>query len=748
MRDEFSLLHPAVQRWVYKQGWKDLRAIQKSAIRPILSGKSDVVISAPTAGGKTEAVFLPACSAIAGESDGFGILYISPLKALINDQYRRLESLCEMLEMKVTPWHGDSPQSGKKAARRMPEGILLITPESLESLLIREAGWVQAAFDSLKYVIIDEYHAFVGFERGHHLQSLLTRIEHLLHRQQTPIPRLALSATLGDMDGVLSFLRPDNTFPSKLVVDNESQSAFRMQVRGYIDHAPNKTRALNELADPIEQRVAGDLFEVLRGDSHLVFANSRSRTELFAALLSDICEDNFVPNEFFPHHGSLSKELRSDVERRLQIEKLPTTAVCTMTLELGIDIGKVNSIAQVTAPHSVSSLRQRLGRSGRRGDPAVLRMFIIEDELTVESCLVDRLRIELLQSIAMIRLLLRKWYEPPDSDLFHFSTVLHQVLAVIAQWGGVRADQLWSLLCGSGPFQNVTAEHFKTLLSDMGAKSLISQLPTGELILAEHGERLVNHYSFYAVFETPQEFRIIVKEGGRILGTLPVGSPVAKEQHIVFGGRRWKILDVDTEGKAIYVAASAGGKPPAFGGGGLSVHNLVRQEMLEIYKKGDYRVESNGTKIDFLDNVARNLFLEGLNSFRDLKFESRCLISSGRYVYLVPWMGDKIVNTLTMVIVRAGYKATTFAGVIEVDDASHRAVSECLKRFTEEESVTNTELARLSANRQTEKYDHLLADSLLDEGFGAKKFDVSGTREWLQRQDELISCSQHELAIR
>ena len=540
MRDEFSLLHPAVQRWVYKQGWKDLRAIQKSAIRPILSGKSDVVISAPTAGGKTEAVFLPACSAISSETDGFGILYISPLKALINDQYRRLESLCEMLDMKVTPWHGDSPQSKKTAARRLPEGILLITPESLEARLIRDAGWVQAAFESLRYVIIDEYHAFIGFERGHHLQSLLTRLEHLLGRQLAPIPRIALSATLGDMDGVLQFLRPDNDFPCKLIVDTEIRSSLKMQVRGYIDWASNETHAVKELEDPTDQRVAGDLFDVLRGDSHLVFANSRRRTELYTALLSDLCEKNFLPNEFFPHHGSLSKELRSALELRLQEEKLPTTAVCTMTLELGIDIGKVNSIAQVTAPLSVASLRQRLGRSGRRGDPAILRMFIVERELTANASLSDKLRMELLQSAAMIRLLLRKWYEPADTRLLHFSTLLHQILAIIAQWGGVRADQLWSLLCTSGPFDKVTVEHFKTLLTGMGQKRLITQLSNGELALAEQGEKLVNHFTFYSVFHTPQDYRIVVKEGGKTLGTIPVDSPVAQEQHIVFGGRRWE----------------------------------------------------------------------------------------------------------------------------------------------------------------------------------------------------------------
>lgn len=731
MNDEFSLLHPAVQKWVYKQGWKDLREIQKSAIKPILSGKSDIVISAPTAGGKTEAAFLPACSAITGDTDGFGILYISPLKALINDQYRRLESLGEMLGMKVTPWHGDSPQSIKKAAQQFPEGILLITPESLEARLIRDAGWVRTAFESLRYVVIDEYHAFIGFERGHHLQSLLTRLENLLDRQQTHIPRLALSATLGDMDGVMSFLRPDSAFPCELIVDSEGRSSFNMQVRGYIEPVSNESTSLDKLATPTDQRVARDLFQVLRGDSNLVFANSRSRTELYAALLSDLCEKDFLPNEFFPHHGSLSKELRSALELRLQKENLPTTAVCTMTLELGIDIGKVNSIAQVTAPHSVASLRQRLGRSGRRGDPAILRMFIAERALTANASLADKLRMELLQSAAMVRLLLRKWYEPADAALFHFSTLLHQILAIIAQWGGVRADQIWSLLCDSGPFDKVSVEHFKTLLSHMGQENLIAQLGSGELVLAERGEKLVNHFTFYSVFQTPEEFRIVIREGGKTLGTLPLDSPVVKEQHIVFGGRRWIVLDIDVERKTIYVAPAAGGMPPAFHGKGMSVLDLVRQEMLAIYMEGDYRVESGDKRVDFMDDTASELFQEGLSSFRDMQLAISRIVSNGKYVYLVPWMGDKIVNTLTLLMVRAGYKASNFAGVIEIEDATHSAVFRCLNTAVEEKLVSNSDLAKLSGNNQEEKYDHLLPESLLHEGYGAKAFDVDGTMDWI-----------------
>jgi len=407
-----------------------------------------------------------------------------------------------------------------------------------------------------------------------------------------------------------------------------------------------------------------------------------------------------------------------------------------MTLELGIDIGKVKSVSQVTAPHSVASLRQRLGRSGRREDPAILRMFITENELNADSNIVDKLRTELLQSIAMIRLLLsNKWYEPADTELFHFSTLLHQILAVIAQWGGVRADQLWDLLCKSGPFNKVTIEHFKILLSDMGEKRLISQLSSGELVLADKGEKLVDHYTFYAVFKTPEEYRIIVE--GKTLGTLPIDSLVVPEQHIVFGGRRWKIKEIDIDKKVVYVVSAKGGRPPKFGGNGMSVHDRVRQEMFSIYLVGDYRIRVGDTKLEFMDATAKDLFYEGLSFFRDLKLENKRIISHGKHVYLIPWMGDKIVNTLTILLINSGYKVSCFAGVLEIENADHSEISEYLKRISKKDVPSNAELAELIENKQTEKYDYLLPDCLLKEGYGAKVFDIGGTIDWLIEADHL-----------
>ncbi len=728
MSSAYDSLDPRVRKWVYNQGWSALRPLQESAIPAVLARDRDVLISAGTAAGKTEAFFLPACSAITGITNGFGIVYISPLKALINDQYRRLESLGEALDMPVTPWHGDVPQSKKKKIRTSPSGILLITPESLESLLINSSGWLKQAFSPLAYIVIDEFHAFIGSERGMQLLSLLNRIDHVLGRHANPVPRVALSATLGELDKVPELLRPDKRLPCETVTDSSTTATLQVQVKGYLEAV---TKQEEEPQLSAEELVCADIFRLCRGDSHLVFANSRKRTESIAATLSDMCEENVVPNEFFPHHGSLSRELRETLEARLQQGNLPTTAICTMTLELGIDIGKVQSVIQVTPPHSVSSLRQRMGRSGRRDSPSVLRMLISEQELTGTSSIVDHLRLQLVQSMAMIRLMITKqWFEPADTRQMHYSTLLHQILAITAQWGGVRADQLWTQLCLTGPFRNIDLADFKSLLKHMGANSLLTQLASGEMVIGAEGEKLTNHYTFYAVFNTPEEFRIVA--GSRILGTLPIDSPLLPDQHIIFGGRRWKVTEIEVEKKVIYVEATKGGQPPQFSGGGMSVHEVVRQEMLAIYRENDYRIQVGNERVDYADATARSLFAEGCDNFKRYNLQNSHFISDGQRSYILPWMGDKVVNTITALLMRGSFKASSFAGVIEIDGASVSSVQHALKEVLLSGLPSESELAADVPEKYLDKYDDYLPKFLLTKGYGAKAYDIEGTQIWLQ----------------
>ncbi|MCD1126294.1 DEAD/DEAH box helicase [Jinshanibacter sp. LJY008] len=729
MMNEYQRLDSRIQKWIYQQGWTDLRELQKKAIPSILAGDRDVLISAATAAGKTEAFFLPACSAIADVQEGFGILYISPLKALINDQYRRLESLGDVLDMMVTPWHGDIAQSKKLKAKKNPSGILLITPESLEAMLIRKAGWLKQAFVPLAYIVIDEFHAFIGSERGMQLLSLLNRVDHLLGRVSNPVPRVALSATLGELEEVPLSLRPNQRLSCDIITDSQIHTTLKVQVKGYLEP---QVISGQEPPPSAETQICHDIFRFCRGDSNLVFANSRKRTESIAATLSDLSEMNIVPNEFFPHHGSLSRELRETLEQRLQKGNLPTTAICTMTLELGIDIGKVSSVVQVTAPHSVASLRQRMGRSGRRDSPAVLRMLIDERELTPTSGIIDQLRLQLVQSLAMIRLLISsKWFEPADTRQMHYSTLFHQILAIVAQWGGVRADQIWSQLCQQGPFQKVKIDDFKALLKHMGEHQFLTQLSSGELTLGVEGERQVNQYTFYAVFSTPEEFRIVT--GNNTLGSIPVDSPLMPDQHIIFGGRRWKVTDIDSDKRVIYVEATKGGQPPIFGGQGMSIHDVVRQEMFTIYRESDYRITVGDHKANFADRAARNLFDEGVYCFRNNNLASEHFIQQGQHVYILPWLGDQTVNTLSALLIQYGFKAGSFAGVIEVEKTTVMEVKQSLVNILQEGLPSESELATSIVEKCLEKYDEYLPETLLAQEYGLRAFNMERVKWWLQK---------------
>lgn len=720
-------LSPGVQRWIYKQGWRSLRPVQVDAIGPIMARDRDVVISASTAAGKTEAFFLPAMSAVDADQDGFCIIYISPLKALINDQYRRLEMLSEYTSIPVTPWHGDVSSSVKSKARKRPGGILLITPESLEAMLMRHVGWAEEAFRHLRYCVIDEFHAFIGTERGQQLVSLLERVQFLVPEV---VPRVALSATLGDLDTVAQTLRPASKIPCQVLEGKGAQSSLLFRLKGYEDPEIGQEPSKEDLTRLAIPRINREIFRVCRGGFHLIFANSRRKTELHASTLSDMCEEAHVPNEFFPHHGSLSKEHREYVESRMLKGDRPTSTICTMTLELGIDIGKVDSIVQVGAPHSVSSLRQRLGRSGRRGEPAALRMLIQESKLSAKSTIQDRLRLHLFQSIALIRLLLlSRWYEPPDSSLYHFSTLLHQIMALIAQWGGVRADQIYNQLCRQGPFSQVSVSQFTQLLRHMGEVELISQMGNGELVLGLAGEKMVDDYRFYATFQTPEEFRIIAN--GKTLGTLTADEPVIEGQMIIFSGRRWRVDHVDIQAMAVYVTKSRQGEPPLFGGSGAPVHRRIREEMLSLYTGGTYTLSAGDREVDYLDEEAKQLFEQGLETFRALNLGEEVLIEERGTAFVVPWLGDKECNTIAAWLNSPDREVGCFAGIVEAYGMTTGQITDELLRFSES-SISESQLAERVPEKQTEKFDGWLPEELLNEGYGKKFFDINRTKKWIR----------------
>lgn len=299
-----------------------------------------------------------------------------------------------------------------------------------------------------------------------------------------------------------------------IVKGNDEGNGLKLQIRGYEvpRHAPaaeppaaaSCEAAVNPFdASTVPDRLADDLFRILRGRSNLLFPGSRVDVETYTDRLAGMCRENSLPNEFFPHHGNLAKAVREEVELRLRDDPRPTTAVATTTLELGIDIGDVETVAQIGPGFSVASLRQRLGRSGRRpGKPAILRIFAPELIAGPGDHSVERLHLGLVQSIAMVECLRENWCEPPPAAGLHLSTLIHQILALILQTGGVRPAVAWQLLCGRGPFRNADKALFAELLRRMAAPEvrLVEQSPEGLLMIGEAGEQLAESHEFYAVF--------------------------------------------------------------------------------------------------------------------------------------------------------------------------------------------------------------------------------------------------------
>lgn len=699
MSTAFDKLARPVQKWIRQQGWRELRDIQTRAINSIQNQKEDLIIAASTAGGKTEAAFLPLISQVLdapSDIGGFDLLYIGPLKALITDQAGRLEDICREANLPVVPWHGDIPQSVKTRALKTPRGILLITPESLEALFIRRGLEIPRLFGATRAVIIDELHSVLDSERGVQMRSLLSRLELAVKH---PIRRIGLSATLGDMDLARAYLRPDAPANVGLIEAEGGEAELKLQLRGYLsggedENAPSATDA-----------VTAHLFEHLRGGDNLVFAGSRQKVEIYADRLRNLCEQEHLPQEFYPHHASLSRNHRDFVERRLKDSNKPTTAICTSTLELGIDIGDVTCVAQIGAPFTVAALRQRLGRSGRReGQPAILRQYTVEARLTSESNFVDRLRLGLVRSLAMIDLLLEGWCEPPKREALHLSTLVHQILSVIAERGGASASRLYHDLCHEGPFRMVTTATFANVLRALGSAetALIEQTEGGLLLLGPSGERLVEHYSFYAVFKTPEEYRLIA--GSRDLGTLPVDNVLSPGMMLIFSGHRWIVQEIHDREKVIMVIPAKAGTPPKFGGDSGDIHDKVIERMFEILVGRDKPV--------YIDIAAAQMLEEARHNYQHMGFSENRIVSHGENTaILATRTGTKKTATLALALRGFGYTVERHDGFLEIQ--AHEKSPPLLEALRAISEGTKMDLFPDSTNLLFEKFHPYLTPELL-----------------------------------
>jgi ATP-dependent Lhr-like helicase len=726
----FDLLHDKVRQWIWRQGWEGLRDIQERAIPILLEGRHDLIITAGTASGKTEAAFLPIVSRLASrgiaQGEGFHAVYVSPMRALINDQFGRMDSLCGELDIEVTKWHGDVSASAKAKARKRPGGVLLITPESLEAILVRRGSEAGRLFRALSYVVIDEMHAFMDSPRGKQLQSVLHRMD--VAASARPI-RIGLSATLADEGLCRAFLRPLD--PASVVVLPRSAAGqeLQLQVRGYVspvrDSRPRNRNGQRDdeqedAADPSEVAIVRHLFDTLRGRRSLIFAGARNRVESVTVRLSELGSALGVPEEFFAHHGNLSREHREDAERRMKDPSRPASIVCTTTLELGIDVGAIESVAQLGPGHTVSGMRQRLGRSGRRaGQPAVMRVYVREEALSEKSHPIDALRRETVQAIAMLNLMLAGWNDPPAPGRLHLSTMLHQILALIAERGGIDPAQGWDLLVKSRVFDALDVDLYKKLLRRMGDPEvrLLDQAPDGTLLPGIEGERLIESRDIYAVFLTPEEYKVVAA-GGRSIGQVPVDNPVVPGQFMILAGRRWRVLEVDASRKEILVAPAHGGLPPKFGGEPRPPSDAVVAEMRRVY--------DTLAVPTFLDRAAIDLLAEARTTFDRLGLRHSSVARHGDSLLLFPWVGERRQQALLLALVRAELEPTPLGLAIAVEANHEQVLIAELKRLAESPPPDALELASFVEQKAVEKFDGFLGEELLTLAFAREHLDVEG----------------------
>lgn len=547
----FHLLSEPIRRFVRDKRWESLRPIQIAAIEKIMASSDNYILASRTASGKTEAAFLPILSKVNFKETGVQILYISPLIALINDQFYRVEQLCKYLEVSVTRWHGEAKKSAKNHLIQNPNGIVLITPESLEAMFIHKPFQVKHLFSQLKYVVIDEVHSFIGTDRGTQLKSILFRLQKI---NISNFSIIGLSATIGDYVEAKKFT--GNEANTKVLLDRTAKE-IDVNFRYFETNT-------NDL--PLD--LLKDLYIQTKDNKALIFPNSRGKTEEVAVKLLKISEKVNGHSLYFSHHSSVHKDVREQIEHFAKHNLHQNFCiVCTSTLELGIDIGTVEKVVQIDATYSISSLIQRVGRSGRKdGQKGNLLLYATNPW-------------SLLQSLACWQLYSEGFIEPPQINNKPYNILLHQILSITKGYSGIKESDLMQLLRENFAFSQIETTEIADIIQHLLEIDFLEKIQQ-EIIIGIEGEKIVNSRDFYSVFKQESLFKVVY--AGNTIGEIPFSIQIKENENILLAARIWKIQDVNFEGKKIEVIKAVDGKKPIFFGGGLNIHQKIRQKMLAI----------------------------------------------------------------------------------------------------------------------------------------------------------------------
>lgn len=617
----FELLSEPIRRFIRDKGWESLRPIQAAAIQRILATEENYILASRTASGKTEAAFLPILSKVNFNERGVQVLYISPLIALINDQFLRVEELCKYLDVLVTKWHGEAAKGAKDSLVKNPSGIVLITPESLEAMFVNNPYLVKELFGSTKFVVIDEIHSFIGSDRGIQLKSLLARLQAVC---VAPFRTIGLSATIGDYEESKNFA--GNPAGTKVLLDRsakEMTTVFR--------YFENEKEEL-----PLE--LLKDLYRETKDNKVLLFPNSRGRAEEVAVKLKKISDKVGGHGNYFSHHSSVDKEVREYVEHFAKNNRRHNFLIaCTSTLELGIDIGSVDEVVQIDATHGIASLIQRVGRSGRReGEKSFLYLYATNGW-------------SLLQSLACYTLYTEGFIEPPFVTERAYDIFLHQVLSIVKGTSGISDKDLLKQLEANFAFAGILSNEREEIIHHLIGTDLLEKIGN-EVIIGVAGEYIVNSREFYSVFQSEEAFKVV--SAGNKIGEVPYSLQIKEGENILLAARIWKIAGVDMKSKKVEVVPAKDGKKPLFFGSGANMHPRIRERMLELLYSDEACDVLAETALDKLAELRGEFSVFPLNDCRN----QRPLLVGEKGLTLFTFTGTRINRTLSFLLDCAGIK--------------------------------------------------------------------------------------------
>ena len=802
----FDRFAPFIQDFIYDHNWESLRSIQVAAADAIFNTDENVLLTASTASGKTEAAFFPILTEFwENPPISVGAIYIGPLKALINDQFYRLNDLCAEADIPIWHWHGDVAASHKAKMIKHPSGILQITPESLEALLMHKHNAVARVFCDLRYVVIDEVHSLLRGDRGGQTLCLIERLSRMAGVNPR---RIGLSATIGDPERTGAFLAAGTGRGCVIPRFDEPRKTWRLSMEHFYNSGPQASdrtitstgaqeiavescerietgdgdlaqlleRAYEPNANPLARPLAatgasedqttvepisqtelmaktdtapdhadpgiGYIFEHTRGRKCLVFVNSREEAEAVCTLLRQYCEANHEPDRFLIHHGNLSASYRESAEEAMRDEEQAQTTVTTATLELGIDIGRLERAFQIDAPFTVSSFLQRMGRTGRRDLPPEMHFVIREEEPEPRTMLPETIPWKLLQAISLVQLYREeKWVEPPALDRLPYSLLYHQVMGTLASCGEMTPAELAGRVLTLSYFHRVSADDLRCLLRHLIEIEHIEQTERGGLIVGLAGERITNSFKFYAVFQENEEFT--VRSDSAELGTI-VNPPPAGER-IAIAGHCWLVEEVDWKRHLVYCTQVKGRVPAYFGdcAGDINTHILERMKhVLEEHESYPYLMGNARARLAQARHVAANAGVAGPGS-------SPLINLGGDTWALFPWLGSYAFLALERLL---KIKCAAELGLKGLDPSRPYFMQFRMKAdpdtFFEavaaeaEDDFDPIELVYPGEVPYFDKYDEFLPEQLIRKGFAEGVLDIDGMRdrvvgwrdEWRKRQ--------------